>query len=183
MKSTMDSMKEEQRVMESAFEEKQNEIRMLQGHGNNMGNEGPKEVIALTENLKQKENETIREEQPGVENNANGGGAVRKHSHASRTMGKFRRMNGMNMEAREQRVDEIRQLEKQDDNFVQQYWSGRLINKADKNAGQVKSNMFHEQPEELQENGNVHEDNDDFFKESQSDFDDEKEEYREEIDR
>ncbi|MED6154936.1 hypothetical protein PIB30_001078 [Stylosanthes scabra] len=40
MKSIMDSLKEEQRVIESAFEEKQNKIRMLQVQGKILGNNG-----------------------------------------------------------------------------------------------------------------------------------------------
>ncbi|KAJ7948262.1 Micronuclear linker histone polyprotein-like protein [Quillaja saponaria] len=58
LQSRMDSLKDEQRVMETAFEEKQNEIRMLTREKVNLGKEitNP-EVIALTESLKQKEAE------------------------------------------------------------------------------------------------------------------------------
>ncbi|KAK4286190.1 hypothetical protein QN277_002782 [Acacia crassicarpa] len=56
MKSTMDSLKEEQRVMESAFEEKQNEIKMLQEKVSALEKENP-ELIALKEKFQQKEAE------------------------------------------------------------------------------------------------------------------------------
>src|ERR1044072_1496769 len=52
MQSTMDSLKEEQKVMESALEEKQNELRVMQAKGNNLG-QGHPGVIAQRVNLKQ----------------------------------------------------------------------------------------------------------------------------------
>lgn len=114
--------------------------------------------------LNGKENKSIREDQlRQVENN------VRKHSHdVIRTTGKHWRMNGMNMQAKKQKLNELRKSAKQEGNFVQQNWSGRHINKADNNAGHAKGNMFHE-------------DNDDSFKESKSVFEDENMEYRDEI--
>lgn len=56
MKSTMDTLKEEQTLMESAFEEKQNEIRMLQVKGSDLGKENL-ELVSLKEKLEQKEAE------------------------------------------------------------------------------------------------------------------------------
>ncbi|KAK7312775.1 hypothetical protein VNO77_36897 [Canavalia gladiata] len=56
MQSTLDSLKDEQKVMESAFEEKQNELRLLEEKGSN-GGQGDSEILALRENLKHKEAE------------------------------------------------------------------------------------------------------------------------------
>ncbi|KAK7263620.1 hypothetical protein RJT34_31213 [Clitoria ternatea] len=56
MQSTLDSLKDEQRVMESAFEENQNELKMVQEKGTNVG-QGSSEIIALRESLKHKEAE------------------------------------------------------------------------------------------------------------------------------
>ncbi|XP_028761564.1 glutamic acid-rich protein-like [Neltuma alba] len=56
MKSTMDSLKEEQRVMESAFEEKQNETKMLRERVSDLGRENP-ELAALREKFQRKEAE------------------------------------------------------------------------------------------------------------------------------
>ncbi|OIW06039.1 hypothetical protein TanjilG_11726 [Lupinus angustifolius] len=52
LQSTMDSLKDEQKVMESAFEETQNELRIMQQKSIGLGDS---ETIALKENLKQKE--------------------------------------------------------------------------------------------------------------------------------
>ncbi|KAL1325127.1 hypothetical protein HN51_035224 [Arachis hypogaea] len=56
MQSTMDSLRDEQKVMESAFEEKQNELRTMQEKGINLGG-GNSQVTALREDLKKKEEE------------------------------------------------------------------------------------------------------------------------------
>ncbi|KAK7257469.1 hypothetical protein RIF29_31475 [Crotalaria pallida] len=56
MQSTLGSLKEEQKVMESAFEETQKEIRIMQQKRSNSG-QGGSEIIALRENLKLKEAE------------------------------------------------------------------------------------------------------------------------------
>ncbi|KAL4292992.1 hypothetical protein HN51_043477 [Arachis hypogaea] len=57
-----------------------------------------------------KENEINKqEEQQGVEKKANGKDSVMKHAQASRLMWRQRRKNSLNAEAREHRVDEIRQ--------------------------------------------------------------------------
>ncbi|KAF5948383.1 hypothetical protein HYC85_014340 [Camellia sinensis] len=56
MQSTISSLKDEQRTMESSLEEKQNEIKLLQEKEIETGKEDP-QVIALTETLKQKEAE------------------------------------------------------------------------------------------------------------------------------
>ncbi|RDX63278.1 hypothetical protein CR513_58309, partial [Mucuna pruriens] len=80
--------------------------------------------------------------------------------------------------------------------LVRQNWSKRHINKADKNEGQTKSKVLLERLEELEEvldlqkqerdaidSGHDDEDNDDdFSRESQPEFEDEKDEYKEEID-
>ncbi|MED6185634.1 hypothetical protein PIB30_058995 [Stylosanthes scabra] len=147
MKSIMDSLKEEQRVIESAFEEKQDEIRMLQVQGKILGNSGElntfkdgevtveakneimngsgsddrlmetyehdkrqenrraKETqedtdLGVTKSKDGKENETNKQEKQGVEKNANVKGSAIKHAQASRLMGKQRRKNGLNTEAR-----------------------------------------------------------------------------------
>ncbi|XP_061359015.1 uncharacterized protein LOC133303151 [Gastrolobium bilobum] len=102
--------------------------------------------------------------------------------------------NGINTHPEKQRLDEIIQTEEDEDSHVQQNWSRRHINKADKNAGQTKSNMFHEESEEFEvsdvrkkekdaiDDGDEDKDtDDDFVKESHSAFEDEKEEYNEEI--
>ncbi|XP_020984989.1 uncharacterized protein LOC110274613 isoform X2 [Arachis duranensis] len=152
MKSTMDSLKEEQRVIESAFEEKQNEIRMLQVQGkilrnnselntfkdgeiraeskdevmNGSGNDD--RLIETNEHDKEKVNRQVKDtrddsnlgvtakSKSGKENEinkqekkANGKDSVMKHAQASRLMWKQRRKNSLNAEAREHRVDEIRQ--------------------------------------------------------------------------
>lgn len=57
MKSTVDILKDEQKLIESAFEEKQNELRMMQENGRNLV-KGGSERIALRDKLKQKEAET-----------------------------------------------------------------------------------------------------------------------------
>nr|AFK42262.1 unknown [Lotus japonicus] len=86
--------------------------------------------------------------------------------------------------------------EEHEDNLVQQNWSRRHINKASNNTEQTKSNMLHEETEELEvsreqkqekdvsdDGGDDDEGNDnDLVQESQSEFEDVKEEYREEID-
>ncbi|KAK8562520.1 hypothetical protein V6N13_018895 [Hibiscus sabdariffa] len=54
--SRIDSLKAEQKAMESALEEKSNEIKQLRDKDMNAGNENP-QVIALTTTLKQKEAE------------------------------------------------------------------------------------------------------------------------------
>lgn len=56
MLSTLDSLKDEQKAMESALEEKKREIKLLRDKDLNTGNENP-QVIALTATLKQKEAE------------------------------------------------------------------------------------------------------------------------------
>ncbi|KAF5741484.1 hypothetical protein HS088_TW10G00482 [Tripterygium wilfordii] len=56
MQSTIVSLKDEQKAMESALEEKQNEIKILREARGTFGEENP-EVIALTDSLKQKEDE------------------------------------------------------------------------------------------------------------------------------
>jgi hypothetical protein len=89
--------------------------------------------------------------------------------------------------------------EEHEDGTVQQNWIRRHINNASKDAEQTKSNLFHdEEPEEIEvsdmqkqekdavdggDNGEE-DNNDDFFNESQPEFEDEneKEEYKEEID-
>ena len=86
--------------------------------------------------------------------------------------------DGINAHPEKERLDE--------DNLVQQNWNNRHINKADKNGGQSKSNGFHEEHEEIEvsdvPNGDDDEDdNGDFFKDSPSDVEDEKE-YKEEVD-
>ncbi|KAK9284224.1 hypothetical protein L1049_023393 [Liquidambar formosana] len=58
MQSTIASLKDEQRNMEFALEEKQNEIKMLSEKELDSGKENP-QVIALTETLKQKEDEIV----------------------------------------------------------------------------------------------------------------------------
>ncbi|KAE8730349.1 Transferase, folic acid binding isoform 1 [Hibiscus syriacus] len=54
--SRIDSLKDEQKAMESTLEEKRNEIKRLRDKDMNTGNENP-QVIALTATLKQKEAE------------------------------------------------------------------------------------------------------------------------------
>ncbi|KAL2328266.1 hypothetical protein Fmac_021693 [Flemingia macrophylla] len=54
MQSTLDSLKDEQKLMESAFEEQQNELRLMQEKRSNEG-QGGSEIEALRENLKHKE--------------------------------------------------------------------------------------------------------------------------------
>jgi hypothetical protein len=89
--------------------------------------------------------------------------------------------------------------EEHEDGTIQQNWIRRHINNASKDAEQIKSNLFHdEEPEEIEvsdmqkqekdavdggDNGEE-DNNDDFFNESQPEFEDEneKEEYKEEID-
>ncbi|XP_027345305.1 glutamic acid-rich protein-like [Abrus precatorius] len=56
MKSTLDSLRDEQKVMESAFEENQNELRTMQEKGSKV-EQGGSQIIALRENLKHKEAE------------------------------------------------------------------------------------------------------------------------------
>lgn len=56
MKSTMNSLKDEQKLIESAFVEQQHELRMMQERGSNLEQRGF-ERIASTENLKKKEAE------------------------------------------------------------------------------------------------------------------------------
>ncbi|CAJ1978977.1 unnamed protein product [Sphenostylis stenocarpa] len=56
MQSTLDSLKDEQKLMESAFEEQQNELRLMQEKGSNVG-QGGSEIVALREDLKHKEAE------------------------------------------------------------------------------------------------------------------------------
>ncbi|XP_058729562.1 uncharacterized protein LOC131601709 [Vicia villosa] len=56
MKSTMNSLKDEQKLIESAFMEQQHELRMMQERGSNLEQRGF-ERIASTENLKKKEAE------------------------------------------------------------------------------------------------------------------------------
>lgn len=103
--------------------------------------------------------------------------------------------NGSNIYPEKLRPDEIGQSEEHADGLVQQNWSRRHINKASKSAGSTESNRFHDEPEELEasdvqkqekdaaDGADYEEDNnDDFFKESHSEFEDEKEEYKEEID-
>ncbi|KAK2433430.1 transcription elongation factor SPT6 [Trifolium repens] len=89
--------------------------------------------------------------------------------------------------------------EKHEDGTVQQNWIRRHINNASKDAEQTKSNLFHE--EELEEievldmqkqekdavdggDDGEEDNNEDFFNDSQPEFEDEneKEEYKEEID-
>jgi hypothetical protein len=89
--------------------------------------------------------------------------------------------------------------EEHEDGAVQQNWSRRRINNASNNAEQTKSNMFHEEEQqELEvsdaqkqekdatdgEDDDEEDNNDEFFNESQPEFEDEneKEEYKEEID-
>ncbi|OIW12081.1 hypothetical protein TanjilG_15321 [Lupinus angustifolius] len=55
MKSTIKSLKDELKVIESELEENQNEIKMLQGQGNNFGKVGVEKVTTLKENHMQKE--------------------------------------------------------------------------------------------------------------------------------
>lgn len=101
-----------------------------------------------------------------------------------------------NIYAQKQKPDEVRQSEEHEQSHVQQNWSKRHINKADKNAEQTKSKVLLAGTKELEEvldvqkqekddtdSGHDDEDNDeDFFKESQSEFEDGKDEYKEEID-
>jgi Sec-independent protein translocase protein TatA len=44
MKSTMNSLKDEQKLIESAFEEKQNELRMMQERRSNLGQRGSQRI-------------------------------------------------------------------------------------------------------------------------------------------
>ncbi|KAK7290924.1 hypothetical protein RIF29_05712 [Crotalaria pallida] len=55
MESIVNSLKDEQKVMESALEEKQKELKMLQGQGNDLGKVGLEEVTTQTHNLMQSE--------------------------------------------------------------------------------------------------------------------------------
>lgn len=104
--------------------------------------------------------------------------------------------SGTNIYSQNQILDEMRQLEENEQSQVQQNWSKRHIRKADKNAGKTKSKVLLEGPEELEEILDVKkqeedpidsdhddEDNDNyFFKDLHSEFLDEKDEYKEEID-
>ena len=56
MQSTLDSLKDEQKLMETAFEEQQNELRLMQEKVGDVG-QGGSEIVALRENLKHKEAE------------------------------------------------------------------------------------------------------------------------------
>lgn len=93
-------------------------------------------------------------------------------------------------------LDEIRQSEENEQSQVQENWNKGHINKVDRNAAQTKSKVLLEGLEELKEvldvqkqekdsidSGQDDEDNDyDFFKELHSEFEDEKDEYKGEID-
>ncbi|KAJ6693338.1 hypothetical protein OIU85_004136 [Salix viminalis] len=57
MQSTIGSMKDEQKIMESALEERQSEIKMLRETSKGAGKE-TLQMVALRESLKQKEAET-----------------------------------------------------------------------------------------------------------------------------
>ena len=56
MQSTLDSLKDEQKLMESAFEEQQNELRSMQEKGKSVA-QGGYDIEALRDNLKHKEEE------------------------------------------------------------------------------------------------------------------------------
>lgn len=60
--------------------------------------------------------------------------------------------NGIDIHSEKETLDEVRRSEEEEeeDNQVYQNWSRRHINKAGKNAGQTKPNMFQEEPEELE---------------------------------
>ncbi|XP_019448975.1 PREDICTED: glutamic acid-rich protein-like isoform X2 [Lupinus angustifolius] len=103
--------------------------------------------------------------------------------------------NGTTIQPEKERLDEIRGSGEQEVSVVQQNWSRRHIKRAEKNAGETKSNMFQEQPKETNvsdvekqkkddiDDGEDNEDKDDDFpRESQSEFEDDKEEYKEELD-
>ncbi|KAK7404963.1 hypothetical protein VNO78_06052 [Psophocarpus tetragonolobus] len=56
MQSTLDSLKDEQKLMESAFVEQQKELRLMQEKASNVG-QGGSEIVAIRDNLKHKEAE------------------------------------------------------------------------------------------------------------------------------
>ncbi|KAE9616851.1 hypothetical protein Lal_00034476 [Lupinus albus] len=103
--------------------------------------------------------------------------------------------NGSTIEPEKERLYEMRGSGEQEVSVVQQNWSRRHIKRAEKNDGETKSNMFQEQAKETnvsdiekQKKDDIDDDednedkDDDFPKESQSEFEDDKEEYKEEVD-
>ncbi|MED6109643.1 hypothetical protein PIB30_035532 [Stylosanthes scabra] len=88
----------------------------------------------------------------------------------------------------EKGVDEDRQTEKNKDSVFQKNWSRRHINKATKDRAQSKSKMSDEEQEAIEvsdvqnSSDDEEEDNGEFFRDSLTDVEDDKEEYKEEID-
>ncbi|KAK7342215.1 hypothetical protein VNO80_25159 [Phaseolus coccineus] len=103
--------------------------------------------------------------------------------------------SGTNVYPDNQRLDEMKQSEVQEQSLVQQNWIKRHIKNADKNAGQTKTKVLFEGPKELEEILHVQKQNDDgidighdddedgdddIFKKSHSEFQDENNDYKEE---
>ncbi|XP_020214899.1 cilia- and flagella-associated protein 251 [Cajanus cajan] len=94
--------------------------------------------------------------------------------------------SGTNIYPEKQKLDEMRQSEENEKSIIQQNWSKKHINKANKNAGLTKSKVLPEELKELEDVQTQEKDatdnghDDDFLKESESE--DEKGEYREEKD-
>ncbi|KAI4334013.1 hypothetical protein L6164_018756 [Bauhinia variegata] len=97
---------------------------------------------------------------------------------------------GIYMRQSKQRLNEERQSLEEDNRGIQLSWSRRNINKVEKNDLQSKTGTIREesgvevqkQVKDPIDDGDIEDNDDDLSKESQSDFEDEKEEYKEEID-
>ncbi|XP_014493676.2 uncharacterized protein LOC106755956 [Vigna radiata var. radiata] len=104
--------------------------------------------------------------------------------------------SGTSIYPENQKLDEMRRSEVHEQSVAQQNWSKRHINKADKNAGQTKTKVLIERPEELEEILRVqkqhkdsidtsHDDDEDgdedIFKKSHSEFKDENNDYKEKL--
>ncbi|XP_057746419.1 uncharacterized protein LOC130965676 [Arachis stenosperma] len=95
--------------------------------------------------------------------------------------------NGTGINPEQEGVDEERLTENNEDSVAQQNWSRRHINKATKDGAQSKSKVLDEEQEaieisDVQNRDDDEEDNGEFFRDSLSDVEDDKEEYKEEID-